>query len=172
MLGKTIFILILTFAPTTLASNDDQARQVNDRLLPQELSEAETQTILKEEKPRSHVEAALKVSDARINSAYDLAQETRYKTAAQDLDLYAALIRYADNYTRKLPGSQTKDRNHCLKKIEQAVFKQMRTLDAVIREMPYDYRESTERAVNDVKKIRIRAINDLLGGGAVINSSN
>jgi hypothetical protein len=172
MLGKTIFILLLAFAPSAPAINDYQARQTNDDLLPRDLSESEMQTILKEEKPKSRVETALKVSDTRINNAYDLAQEAKFKAAAQDLDVYAALIRYADDYTRRLSSSQTKDRNHCLKRLEQIIFKQTRILDAVVREMPYDYRESTERAVNDVKKIRIRAINDLLGGGSIINSSN
>jgi hypothetical protein len=172
MLGKTVFILLLTIAPTTLVLSDVQARQPNDRYLPEELSETETQAILKEQKPSSHVEATIKVSDSRINNALKLADENQYKAAAQDLDVYAALIRYADDYTRRLPSSQVKDRNRCLKKIEQAIFKQTRTLDAVAREMPLDFREGTERAINDVKKIRLRAINDLLGGGAIIDSSN
>ncbi len=167
MLFKSISILILS-----LALSHIQTRQADERLLPDELNETETQTILKEQKTKSRVEATLKVSDGRINNAYKLVQESRYQAAAQDVDVYAALIRYADNYSRQLPGSQIKDRNHCLKKIEQAIFRQARTLDSVFREMPYTYRESTERAINDVKKIRLRAINDLLGGGGVINSSN
>ncbi|HKX28077.1 MAG TPA: hypothetical protein VJ302_10315 [Blastocatellia bacterium] len=145
---------------------------MNDRLLPEELNETETQTILREQRPRPHVEAALKVSDARINDALKLVQESQYKAAAEDFDVYAALIRYADHYTRKLPETQSKDRNYCLKKIEQAIFKQSRALEAVVREMPYADRDATERAVNEIKKIRLRAINDLLGGGGVINSSN
>ncbi len=172
MVLKTIFISLLTFAPLILMLTPHQARQVKDRLLPEELSEAETQSILREEKPRPHVEATLKVSDARMTSASKLVQESQFKAAAQDVDVYAALIRYADDFTRKLPSSQNKDRNHCLKKIEQAIFKQTRVLDAVMREMPFDYREAAERGLNDVKKIRLRAINDLLGGGNIINSSN
>jgi len=171
MLGITIFILLLTFAPPP-ALNHIQARQVNDRLLPEELSEAETQTILKEERPKQRVDATLKISDARVNDASQHARESRFQAAVQDVDVYAALIRYLDDYTRKLPSSQVKDRNTCLKKIEQAIFKQTRLLEAVIHDLPYDYRASTERAINDVKKIRLRAINDLLGGGSVINSSN
>jgi hypothetical protein len=181
MLGKTVFILSLILAPATLVSAHHQpqsaewaewTQRIDDRLLPEELSEAETQTILKEQGSRSHVEATIKVSDARIGSAAKLAQEKQYKEAARDVDIYAALIRYANDYTRKLPSSQIKDRNHCLKKIEQAIFKQTRTFDSVAREMPFDYREAAERAINEVKKIRLRAINDLLGGGSIINSSN
>jgi hypothetical protein len=171
MVLKTIFISLLTFAPIISASVPGQSRQVRDRL-PDELSESESQLILKEEKPKGRVDATLKVSHARVDSAYKLIQESQFKAAAQDMDVYTALIRYADDYTRKLPGSRIKDRNHCLKKIEQAIFKQMRTLDAIVLGIPHDYREATEREVDEVKKIRLRAINDLLGGGNMIDSSN
>jgi hypothetical protein len=172
MVLKTIFISLLTFAPMISMSATGQSLQGRDRLLPEELSESESQVILKEQKPKSRVEATLKVSDARIDSAYKLIQESQFKAAAQDVDVYTALIRYADDYTRKLPGSRTKDRNNCLKKIEQAIFKRMRTLDAVVLRISHEYREATERGVNEVKKIRLRAIDDLLGGGNMINSSN
>jgi hypothetical protein len=172
MVLMTIFISLLTFAPIISMSAPNQSRQVRDRILPEELSESESQLILKEQKPKGRVEATLKISDARIDSAYKLIQENQFKAAAQDVDVYTALIRYADDYTRKLPGSQIKDRNHCLKKIEQAIFKQTRTLDAVVLGISHDYREATERVINEVKKIRLRAINDLLGGGNMINSSN
>jgi hypothetical protein len=172
MVLKTIFISLLTFAPIISMSAPGQSRQVRDRLLPEELSESESQLILKEEKPKARVEATLKVSHARIDSAYKLIQESQFRAAAQDVDVYTALIRYADDYTRKLPGSQIKDRNHCLKKIEQAIFKQTRTLDAIVMGISHEYREATERGVAEVKKIRLRAINDLLGGGSMINSSN
>ncbi len=139
--------------------------------LPQELTEAETQTILKEHSPKPHVDATLKVSDARLASALKLVGENQYKPAAEDVDVYAALIVYADAYTRKLPDSQIKDRNACLKKIEQTIFKQSRTVDSVLREFPVDYRETTEVKIDQVKKIRLRAINDLLGDGRVIKTS-
>jgi len=90
----------------------------------------------------------------------------------QDVDVYAALIVYADAYSRKLPESQTKDRNSCLKKIEQSVFKQSRTVDALLRQFPVDYREGMEPKIDQVKQTRIRAVNDLLGGGKIIKTSD
>jgi hypothetical protein len=175
MFWKPIFILVLSFAafgPQTPHLKTPAERRSDPSSLPQQLTEAETQSIKKEQNPKPHVDATLRVSDARINSALRLAQENHYKSAAEDVDLYAALIVYADAYTRKLPGSQHKDRNACLKKVEQAVFKQTRTIEAVLRELPVDYREPAEEKITQVKKIRLRAINDLLGGGQVINSSN
>src|SRR5262245_2113811 len=114
MMIKTIFISFLMLAP--MISTLHQV--VRDRPLPEELSESESQSIMKEEKPKGRVEATLKISDARVESAYKSIQQNHLKAAAQDMDVYTALIRYADDYTRKLPGSQLKDRNNCLKKIE------------------------------------------------------
>ncbi|HKC84673.1 MAG TPA: hypothetical protein VKG02_01790, partial [Blastocatellia bacterium] len=139
--------------------------------LPRDLTETETQKILKEDSPRTRVDATLRVSDLRLASALKFVEESQYKSAAQDVDVYAALIVYADAYTRKLPASQIKDRNNCLKKIEQTIFKQTRSVDAVLRQFPVDYREGAGPKIDQVKKIRLRAVNDLLGGGNMIKTS-
>src|SRR5262245_20348086 len=140
--------------------------------LPGMLSEMEKQSILREQDPKPHVESALKVAEARVKNAFQLAQENQMSAAAQDLDAFLALIVYADTYTRAALASKNKDRNHCLKKIEQAVFKQSRNLESISRALPLESREAVESQIEEVKKIRLRAINDLLGGGQVINSSN
>ncbi|MGH9939824.1 MAG: hypothetical protein ACREAM_26590 [Blastocatellia bacterium] len=173
MMWKLILILSLSFITSDRQS--PQLKMPGERqpdALPRELTETETQTILKERNPKPHVDVTLKVSDTRLASALKLVEESQYKSAAQDVGVYAALIVYADGYTRKLPDSQTKDRNTCLKKIEQAVFKQTRTVDAVLRQFPVDYREGVETKIGQVKKIRLRAINDLLGGGKIIKSDD
>ena len=140
--------------------------------MPGMLSEMEKQSILNERDPKPHVESALKVAEARIKTAFQFAQENQISVAAQDLDAFLALIVYADTYARKALFSKNKDRNHCLKRIEQAIFKQSRNMESVTRALPLESREAVESQIGDVKKIRLRAINDLLGGGQVINSSN
>jgi len=168
-------ILILSLSFITSDRQSPQLKMPGERqpdALPRELTETETQTILRERNPKPHVDVTLKVSDTRLASALRLAEENQYRSAAQDVDVYTALIVYADGYTRKLPDSQSKDRNTCLKKIEQAVFKQSRTVDALLREFPADYREGVETKIGQVKEIRLRAINDLLGGGKIIKSDD
>jgi len=173
MSWKPIFILSLSLIAFNLQTphlKTPGERQISS--LPLELTEAETQAILKERSPKPHVDATLKISDARLASAFKLVGESQYKSAAVDVDIYAGLIVYADVYTHKLPDSQIKDRNTCLKKIEQAIFKQSRTVDAVLREFPLDYREMAEVKIGQVKKVRLRAINDLLGDGKVIKTTD
>ena len=172
MIWKTI--LILSLSSIAADSQSPQLKSSAERqadALPLELTETETQKILREDSPRPRVDATLKVSDLRLASALKFAEESQYKSAAQDVDIYAALIVYADAYTRKLPSSQVKDRNNCLKKIEQTIFKQTRTVDAVLRQFPVDYREGVGPKIDQVKKIRLRAVDDLLGGGKMIKTS-
>src|SRR5262245_18120663 len=120
MMWKTILILSLSFIATD--SQSPQLKMSGERqhdAFPRELTETETQKILKEDSPRPRIDATLKVSDLRLASALKFVEGSQYETAAQDVDVYAALIVYADSYTRGLPASQTKDRNNCLKKIDQ-----------------------------------------------------
>lgn len=140
--------------------------------LPVELTETELMSIQKENKPRSHVEATLKISELRINNAFKHAHDGNFKSATSEIDVYASLIKYADAYTRKLPDNRKKDRDNCLKKIEQSIFKQNRTVDSVIYELPSEYRELSTQDIDTVKKIRLRAINDLVGVGDVMNPVN
>jgi hypothetical protein len=173
MIWKLILILSLsfiTFDPQTPHLKMPGERQAD--ALPRELTETETQKILREDSPKPRVDATLRISDTRLASALKFAEENQYKSAAQDVDVYAALIVYADAYTRKLPASQIKDRNTCLKKIEQAIFKQTRSVDAVLRQFPVDYREGVEPKIDQVKQIRLRAVNDLLGGGKIIKTTD
>ena len=166
MLPKTIIILLLGFAIGYAQ------QQPGDLSLPDLLSDNEKQAILKEQKPKSHVKAVLKVAENRIKNASQFARGNQFQATMQDLGVFLDLVIYADNYTRKLPATKHKDRNNCLKKIEQAIFKQSRNLEAATQALPLESREAIESQVSEVKKIRLRAINDLLGGGRVINSSN
>lgn len=170
MPSKTIFNLLLVFALVSLVSGQD--KKPDDRALPRQLSENEVQSIIKQTNPRSHVETTLKVSDARLANAMKNIQANEFEIAVIDVDVYASLMIYANDYTRKLPDSQIKDRNHCLKKIEQAIFKQSRNLDTVNRDVPFLVREPIIEKINEVKKIRLRALDDVLGGGKFINSTN
>lgn len=140
--------------------------------LPNALNEDEVQQILRENKPKSHVEATFKISDARLTTALNLARDSQYRESAQNLDLYVGLVTYADSYARHNTQQGSKDRGSILKVIEQRIFRQMQALDSVVRELPYDYREQGDKAIKDVKLIRTRALDDHLGGGGFLKSAS
>src|SRR2546427_135506 len=113
MMWKTIFILTLSFI--TFDSQSPQLKMPGERhadALPRELTEAEEQKILKRDSPKPAGDRTAKIPDPRPPPALKFAEESQYKSAAQDVDVYAALIVYADAYTSELPASQIKDRNN------------------------------------------------------------
>src|SRR5262245_65357942 len=94
MMWKPILILLLsviTSDPQTPQLKMPGERQPD--ALPRELSETETQKILRENTPRPRVEVTLKVSDTRLTSALKFVEESQYKSAAQDVDVYAEIGR-------------------------------------------------------------------------------
>ena len=139
--------------------------------LPDALNEDEVQLILREQKPKSHVEATFKVSDVRLTTALNLARDSQYRESAQNLDLYVGLVQYADTYARRATQQGSKDRGSVLKVIEQRIFRQMQSLDSVVKELPFDYREQGDKAIREVKLIRTRALDDHLGGGGFLKSA-
>jgi hypothetical protein len=168
----TLKPILILLAGVVLSWAEPQAGQSSPGQLPEMLNEAEKQSILRERDPKPHVESALRVAEARIKNALLLTQDGQTRAATQDLDAFLALIVYADAYARKELASKNKDRSNCLKRIEQAVFKQSRSMDSITRALPLESREAVETQVGEVKKIRLRAINDLLGQGQVISSPN
>lgn len=167
MLCKPILLLLLNCALAFA-----QMQKSDELKLPDQLSETEAQAMLRERNAKPHVETALRLAVTRLTSALKNTQEHHYQAAAQDVDVYTALVLYADAYTRQLPANQNKDRNHCFKKLEQIIFKQTRTMETVQRELPYEYRDAALVKFSDVRKVRVRALDALLGGGKIINSSN
>ena len=159
MFGKAVLLICLA---TVAAAQTDAPK------LPAGLSEPEARSIQKEQGVNGHVKAAIRVADARLLTAGKLADAGGYGDALTSLKLYGALLSYADAHARQLPPSAKKDRNKCLKELEQAIFKQQRPLEATRRELPFDYREQTDVLIETLKQLRLRALDDVLGDGKMI----
>lgn len=136
--------------------------------LPEALSEVESRLILKEQGAKGHIEAALKLAELKLAEANKIVQAGGYELALKHLNLYAALVSYGDAYARRLPATEFKERNKCLKVIEQAIFKQQRPVEIVRRDLPFNFREETDPLIETLKRIRLRAIDDVLGDGNMI----
>lgn len=157
-----ILISMLLLAPVTVRPQSDAPK------LPEALSEAESRLILKEQGVKAHIVAALKLAEVKLAEANNIVQAGGYELAVKNLHLFAALVAYGDAYTRRLPATEHKERNKCLKLIEQFIFKQQRPVEIVRRDLPFNYREETNALVETLKRIRLRALDDVLGGGKMI----
>lgn len=166
IIGSIVFVarLAVPIGASPLAA----WRQIEGPPLPASLTELESAAIRRERGVKSRVEAALKLADTRLGNALTQSQQSQYQVATQHLIVHTALIVFADQSARALPPQKQNDRDHCLKKLEQAIFRQNTRLETIIRELPFDYQESSRPLVEQVRKTRLQAINDLLGGGGAI----
>lgn len=162
----TIFLAMLI--DTGSGSNPGLAIQVAPVPMPSELTDSETRTIENEKSPKSRIEAVLKASDNRLLTAYELSRQNQHQEVARHLKVSTSLIVYADSYSRQVLASRKKDLDNCLKRIEQTIFRQLPRLEAISRELPYELHEANVERLAAVRRIRIRAIDDLLGGGEAI----
>lgn len=157
-----ILVCLLMLAPVLGWPQGDTLK------LPEGLSEAESRLVLKEQGAKDRVEAALKLAELKLAEANKIVQDGGYELALKNFNLYVALVSYGDAYARRLSATEAKERSKCLKVIEQAIFKQQRPVEALRRDVPYNLREATDPQVESLKRIRLRAIDDMLGGGNMI----
>jgi hypothetical protein len=136
--------------------------------LPAGLSVTESTEITRQKSPKGRVDAALKLAGLRVGNALMLSQQSQYQGVTQHLETFANLVGYADDITRSIPVEKRNDRESCLKKIEQTIFRQTPRFESIIRDLPLEYREASAPFAERVRRVRLQAINDLLGGGAAI----
>ena len=160
--NAVILICGLILAPVAAWAQSDVPK------LPDSLTEPERRLVLKEQGTKGHVEAALKLAELKLVEANKIVEVGGYDLALKNLNLYAALVSYSDAYARRLPASEAKERNKSLKVLEQAIFKQQRPVEALRRDLPFNFREETDVLIETLKRIRLRAIDDVLGGGNMI----
>ena len=156
----TIFQLCVLFSAVLWAHTVEAPK------LPAGLTDVETQLIRKDANPKSHVEAVVRVAEARLAQAFKQATDNS-DAALKDLEVYGALLTYGDDYARQ-SNLPIKERNKILKVLEQSIFKQQRNLEGTRQQLPLEAREQTEKLVATLKHIRLRAIDDVLGNGGII----
>lgn len=168
-ISATILLaLSLSIWPTIPKPYGDPFGQSGSSDLPEGVTDQERLTIERASGTRSRVDAALKIAESRLGSGLSLLQQGQGQESAKQLIVYSGLIGYVDRQTRALPESKQRDREQCLKKIEQAIFKQSPRLESLLRDLPLAAREICLPLAEEVRKIRLHAINDLLGGGSAI----
>ncbi len=156
----TVFQLCVLCGAVVLAQTPEAPK------LPAGLTDAETQLIRKDANPKGQVEAVVRVAEARLAQAFKQATDNS-DAALKDLELYGALMTYGDSHARQL-NLPVKERHKILKVLEQSIFKQQRNLEGTRQQLPVEVREQTEKLVEAIKRIRLGAINDVLGNGNTI----
>jgi len=124
--------------------------------------------IAKDSKPKDLVEDYLKIAIAHIDAAYKAAQSNDARLTERELDIYNKALAEA----AKIAFNVTEDRRKLSKKIEQNIFKSLKTLELVQHYAPEAAVPFVEFAMQHAKKVRTQAINIAFDSGKVLDEKS
>lgn len=110
------------------------------------------------------IETYLNIAEAHLNSALGHAKNDNSPAAVTELDIYNKAIAEAGKVTFERKENQ---RKHS-KKLEQALYKQIKTLEVIERRFPVERQPFAEDALKRAKYLRVQALNTTFAGGEIL----
>jgi hypothetical protein len=132
--------------------------------LEQLLSGSEKQMLGQADDAKERVEVYLKISDAHLDAAYSAINGSDTAKAERELDIYNKTIAEAAKVAFSIQNGKRK----ASKKIEQHIYKQLRTLESIERAFPNERIAFAEDAIKRAKQVRVQAINEAFASGDVL----
>jgi hypothetical protein len=128
------------------------------------LSAAERASLADAKNPKKTVEIYLKFSDEHLEGALAAVKNGNTRNAERELDIYNKMMAEA----AKTTFSMQDGKRGLSKKMEQILYKQLRTLESIERLFPTERLAFAEDAVKKAKQFRVQALNEAFAGGNVL----
>jgi hypothetical protein len=132
------------------------------------LTAAEKAQLNESRNPKKVVEVYLKISDAHLDAALAAAKGSDAIKAERELDIYNKAMAEAAKQAFGLNDGK----RGTSKKIEQALYHQLRILESVERAFPEDRVQFAEAAIKKAKQLRVQALNEAFAGGDVLKDAD
>jgi hypothetical protein len=165
---RTLLLACLLFAGAASAraqeSQDDPLLPVNPTPLDQLISPAEKASLADGRNPKKLVEQYIKISESHLDSAMNAIKNGEPHTTERELDIYNKAMAAAC----KSAFSMQEGKRQVSKKIEQSLYKQIKTLESIDRLFPNDRGPFAEAALKHAKRLRVQALNEAFAGGDVL----
>jgi len=156
--------VVVTAAVSAQAQIPDPPLPVDPRPLSQLLSAADRTLLADSGNPKELVEAYLKISEAHLQAAFNAIKAANQTAAESELDIYNKAVAAAGKEAFGLQqGKRTAS-----KKIEQALYKQIKTLENIERLFPSERGMYAEAALKQSKQLRVQALNEAFASGDVL----
>jgi hypothetical protein len=136
---------------------------VDPRPLSQLLSDAEKASI-SDSNPKKVIDAYLKISDSHLQSAFNAIKANNDRAAEQELDVYCKAATAALKETVALQ----ENKRSVSKKIEQILYKQIKTLESIERLFPEERERFADASLKHAKQLRVQALNEAFASGDVL----
>jgi len=135
----------------------EETRDIQALLTPEEQAQVKRQT-----NPSKQMKLFLKIAAQRLERMRQLTRSERYNEALQTASAYKALLSHALLIIGTMPGSSGR-RKSAYKDFETDVRKQIRTLEAISRDVPPGRSREIEDVLRTVIALRYEALNAFAG---------
>jgi hypothetical protein len=110
------------------------------------------------------VEVYLKLSDAHLQAAFSAISTNNHDAAERELDIYNKAVAEAGKETFALKDGK----RNLAKKIEQTLYRQIKTLESIDRLFPSEREGFADAALKHAKQLRVQALNEAFASGGVL----
>ncbi|HYJ46781.1 MAG TPA: hypothetical protein VEV81_09220 [Pyrinomonadaceae bacterium] len=154
---------VLLVAPAALAQ-DDPPLPVDPTPLADLMNAQEKTLLAGAHNPKQAVEVYLKIADGRVEAALAAVKNNDGPRAERELDVFQKAMSECVKATEAL----AEGKRHTAKKVEQALYKELRTLESVERLFPAERVQFAEAAIKRAKRFRVQMLNIAIASGEVL----
>jgi len=160
----SVIAMILCVPSSTLAQLPEPPLPVDPTPIAQLLSQADKAILAESNNPKKVVEAYVRISDSHLQAAFNAIKGSNYPAAERELDIYNKAIAEAG----KLSFALQDGKRTAAKKIEQSLYRQIKTLESIEHLFPAEREQFAEAALKQAKALRVRALNEAFASGGVL----
>jgi len=162
--AAALIAFVICCAPAARAQDDLPPLPVDPTPLADLLTAQEKAQLGDAHNPKKSVEGYMKIAEARVEAALAAVKVNDTARAERELDVFqkamAECVKMAEGLTDGQRG--------IAKKVEQSLYKNLRTLESVERLFPVERVQFAEAAIKRAKRFRVQMLNIAIASGDVL----
>jgi hypothetical protein len=115
--------------------------------------------------PNDRAKNYIRVASGRLKNARTFVDQEKSSEAIEEVKVFSAIITQAGKYFASV---KARDKSH--KTIELGLREHLRQLDSLRRDITFEYADSVEAAMKVANRVRLQAINALVGDGPILST--
>jgi len=162
--AAALLVLVIGCASLARAQDDPPPLPIDPTPLPDLLTAQEKQMVMGANNSKKAIEAYMKIAETRIDAALAAVKSADTRRAERELDVFQKAM----GECVKMAEALTDGKRSMAKKVEQSLYKDLRTLETVERLFPVERVQFAEVAIKRAKRFRVQMLNIAIASGEVL----
>ena len=157
-----IGLVLLIVSPAR--AQDDPPLPIDPTPLAQLMTAQDKTLLTGAHNPKQVIEVYLRIADGHLEAALAAVKNNDTPRAERELDIFQKAMGECVKVTESLAD----DKRHAAKKVEQSLYKELRTLESIERLFPGERVQFAEAAIKRAKRFRVQMLNIAIASGEVL----